>query len=71
VSDSPEKPNIPSKIIDLLVSDIFRKNGINLKESKGKLSMEEKQMIKELVDDLRNQVDAFVKNDSTSSTNNE
>jgi spore coat protein W len=66
MSDVPQNPNIPNKLIDLLVSDIFKKNGVNLEEGKGKLSAEEKQMIKELVDDLRKQVDAFVNRESSS-----
>jgi spore coat protein W len=66
VSNPPEKPNIPSSIIDLLVKDIFRKNGVNLEDGKGKLSQEEKQQIKDLVNDLSKQVDAFIKKDSPS-----
>jgi spore coat protein W len=65
VSNSPDKANIPGSIIDLSVSDIFRKNGINLEDGKGKLSAEEKQQIKDLVNDLRKQVDAFVKKDAS------
>lgn len=70
MSDVPQNPNIPNKLIDLLVSDIFKKNGINLEEGKSKLSAEEKQMIKELVDDLRKQVDAFVNSESSSNSKN-
>jgi spore coat protein W len=66
MSNTPENPKIPNKLIDLLVSDLFKKNGINLEEGKGRLSTEEKQMIKELVDDLRKQVDAFVKQETPS-----
>jgi len=59
------KPNgIPNSIVDLLVSDIFRKNGINTKDVKGKLTEEQKQSIKELVENLKSQVDAFVNENS-------
>jgi spore coat protein W len=61
VSDSPEKPIITSKIIDLLVSDLFQKNGINVDENKDKISEDQKKLLKELVNDLTQQVDAFVK----------
>ena len=61
VSDLPGKPKeIPNKVIDLLVSDTLRRNGINLENVKGNLSDEQKQALKELVEDLTKQVDAFV-----------
>ncbi|WP_017754047.1 hypothetical protein [Calidifontibacillus oryziterrae] len=63
MSESHQNTVIPSKVIDLLVNDIFQKNGINLEDGKGKLSVEDKQMIKELVEDLRLQVEAFLKKD--------
>ncbi len=56
---------IPQQLINLLVSDLFRKNGINAEKAKEKLSDEQKQMIKELVSDLTNQVETFVKSSST------
>jgi spore coat protein W len=59
VSDSSPKPQIPNTIIDLLVNDIFQKNGINIKNAKEKLTTEQKQMLKELVKDLSQQVDMF------------
>ena len=55
---------IPQQLINLLVSDLFRKNGINAEKAKEKLSDEQKQMIKELVSDLTNQVETFVKSSS-------
>jgi spore coat protein W len=61
VSDSSKKPIITSKIIDLLVSDLFQKNGINVDENKDKISEDQKKLLKELVNDLTQQVDAFVK----------
>jgi spore coat protein W len=60
VSDSNQNPLFTDKIIDLLVSDIFKKNGISLDKGKSNLSAEQKQLIKELVNDLSHQVDAFV-----------
>lgn len=64
--DQNQNPQlIPHQIIDLLVSDLFRKNGINVEKAKEKLSDEQKQMIKELASDLSNQVESFVKSSST------
>lgn len=66
MSDLSEMPKgIPNKVIDLLVSDTLRKNGINLENAKEKLSGEQKQILKELVEDLTRQVDSFV-NQTTS-----
>ncbi|QBP42048.1 spore coat protein [Paenisporosarcina antarctica] len=62
MSNLPEKPEIISnKVVDLLVSNAFRKNGIDVESLKGKLLDEQKQAIKELVEELSLQVDAFVK----------
>ena len=55
---------IPQQIINLLVSDLFRKNGINVEKAKENLSDEQKKMIKELVSDLSSQVESFVKSSS-------
>jgi spore coat protein W len=61
VSDSLKPPNaIPNTIIDLLVSDIFEKNGVNVEDAKKKLTDEQKVLLKNLVDDLSQQVDQFV-----------
>ena len=61
VSDSPKKTNaIPNKVIDLLLSNTLSKNGVNLDDVKGKLSDEQKQLLKELVEELTLQVDQFV-----------
>lgn len=61
VSDLPKKINaIPNKVIDLLVSDTLRKNGVNLDEVKEKLSTEQKQLLRELVEELTVQVDQFI-----------
>lgn len=66
MSDDQNQPPqlIPQQIINLLVSDLFRKNGINVEKATEKLSDEQKQMIKELVSDLTNQVESFVKSSS-------
>lgn len=61
MSDSPKPPSgIPNTIVDLLVSNIFKKNGVNVEDIKKNLSDEQKTMLKNLVEDLSNQVDQFV-----------
>ena len=61
MSDLPSKPNaIPDKVIDLIVSDTLRKNGVNLDDVKRKLSTDQKQLLKELVEELTLQVNQFV-----------
>ncbi len=59
-SQDPKNPHLSNKVIDLLVSDIFRKNNINVNEAKRNISDEQKKMLRELVQDLSKQVDQFV-----------
>ncbi|MDP4162634.1 MAG: spore coat protein [Bacillota bacterium] len=61
MSDS-NKSLIPNQLVDLLVSDIFQKNGIKPETVQGKVSDEQKQMLKELLQNLTQQVEAFVNN---------
>ena len=65
MSDSSKNQKIPKAIIDLLVSDVFIKNGINIENAKEKLNDEQKNMLKDLVNDLTQQVDSFVKSPTT------
>ena len=69
--DQNKNPNmIPKPIINLLVSDLLRKNGINVEKTKEQLSEEQRQMIKELVNDLTSQVESFVKSSSAEDKRN-
>ena len=61
MSNSSQNPNLSNKVIDLLVSDIFNKNNINVEKAKSNISDEQKKMLKELVQDLSQQVDHFLK----------
>ena len=65
MSDSSQNQQIPNTIIDLLVNDLFKKNGISLDSAKGKLSDEQKHKLKELVNDLTQQVNTFVNTQTT------
>jgi spore coat protein W len=61
VSDSSKNlDKIPNTVVDLLVSDIFRKHGVTAEKVKKNLSEEQKKMLKELVEDLSKRVDTFV-----------
>lgn len=62
MTNLPEKPEIISrKAVDLLVSNAFRKNGVDLESVRRKLSEDQKSSIKEMIEELTQQVDAFVK----------
>ncbi|SDN06247.1 spore coat protein W [Psychrobacillus sp. OK028] len=66
MSNLPEKPNaISNKVIDLLVDDTLRRNGIDPDNIKKKLSDQQKKQLKELVEDLTTQVNKFNNQSST------
>lgn len=66
MSDSSNQ-QVPGKVVDLMVDSIFRKNDIKPNELKKNLSDEQKQMLKEMVEDLKAQVEQF-NNKNTNST---
>lgn len=59
MSDSSNKFPIPQKVLEVMVDNILRKNGIDKQELKSNISDEQKQALKEMVEDLRKQVDQF------------
>ena len=61
MSDSSQNPNLSNKVIDLLVKDIFQKNNINIEKAKSNISDGQKEMLRDLVQDLSQQVDGFLK----------
>lgn len=63
VSNSSQNPNLSNKVIDVLVRDIFQKNNINIEKAKRNISDEQKEMLRELVQDLSQQVDSFLKSE--------
>jgi spore coat protein W len=70
MSDSLKNSKVLSdKVIDLLVSNTFQKNGVNIDKAKQKLTDEQKQAFKELVEDLTKQVNSFVKQPSSKQEN--
>lgn len=61
MSDSSKQPIIPEKVVQVMVDNIFKKNGIKPEEVKQNISEDQKQMLREMVNDLREQVDQFNK----------
>lgn len=51
---------LPDQIVDLVVSNILKKNGIDIETAKKNISPEQKQMMKDLVQDLTQRVNKFV-----------
>lgn len=62
MSDSSKQQQVPNKVVEVLVNSIFRKNGLKPEELKANISDEQKKMIKEMVEDLKLQVEAFDQN---------
>ncbi|MBP1968461.1 spore coat protein W [Virgibacillus natechei] len=59
MDDSSKQKAVPEKVVQLMVDDIFRKNGVKPEQVKKNISDEQKQMLKEMVDDLKTQVEQF------------
>ncbi|WP_067726348.1 spore coat protein [Oceanobacillus damuensis] len=53
------KPMVPEKVVELAVDSIFKKNGIKPEELKKNLTDEQKKVLREMVEDLKKQVDQF------------
>lgn len=78
MSDSPKQQSskqqanmVPDKVVDLMVGNILRKNDIKTEDVKKNLSDEQKQMLRELVEDLKEQVDQFSKGKQKSTESSE
>lgn len=61
MSDSSKQP-VPNKVVEVLVDSILRKNGVQSDHIKREIPEEQKKMIKEMVEDLKLQVEEFSKN---------
>lgn len=59
MSDSSKQPPINNKLVEVMVQTILSKNGVKPDEVKKNIPEEQKQMIKELVEDLKKQVEEF------------
>lgn len=57
---SKQDPNLlPEKVVELMVQQVLKKNGVKTDEVKNNVSDEQKQMLKDMVEDLRKQVEQF------------
>ncbi|GGH71416.1 hypothetical protein GCM10010978_07320 [Compostibacillus humi] len=66
------KNHFPSeKVVQVMVDSILRKNGVKREELKSNISEEQKQMLKEMVEDLRKQVEAFQQSNRTDEDSDE
>ncbi|WP_164670859.1 spore coat protein [Virgibacillus doumboii] len=59
--DFSKQQVVPDKVVKLLIDDIFKKNNVKPEEVKQNITNEQRQMLKEMVEDLRKQVDQFNK----------
>jgi len=62
MSDSSKQQPVSNKVVEVLVNSIFRKNGVQPNELKKKVSDEQRELIKEMVEDLKLQVEEFNQN---------
>lgn len=66
MGDSSKNFKMPQKVVEVMIDNIFRKNDIKKEEIKKNISEEQKIMIKEMIEDLKQQVEQFnKKNDET------
>lgn len=68
MSESSKKPMMPNKVVEVMVDNIFRKNGVKPEEVKNNLSEKQREMLREMVSDLRKQVDEFQQKRNESKT---
>jgi spore coat protein W len=59
LSDSSKPHPINDKVIEIMVQSVFRKNGIEPNEVKKNIPEEQKQMLREMVEELKKQVEDF------------
>ncbi|GAA0604129.1 hypothetical protein GCM10009001_21600 [Virgibacillus siamensis] len=69
--DSSKNQAFPDKVIKLMIDDIFKRNNVKPEKVKESLSNEQKQMLKEMVEDLRQQVDQFNKGEKNTNKSSE
>ncbi|WP_068672574.1 spore coat protein [Oceanobacillus sp. Castelsardo] len=59
MSDSSKDFQMPQKVVEVMIDNILRKNDIQKEEIKKNVSDEQKVMIKEMIEDLKKQVEQF------------
>ncbi|SFE16077.1 spore coat protein W [Lentibacillus persicus] len=72
MNDKSSNPNaIPEKVAKVMIDEIFRKNNVNPEEIKNNLSNDQKKMLKDMVEDLREQVNQFNKGEKDTTKTDE
>ncbi|GKV56203.1 hypothetical protein NCCP2222_21500 [Sporosarcina sp. NCCP-2222] len=51
---------LSSQLMELFVSDLFTKNEVNIKDAKQRLTSEQKEQLKQTVEQLKTQVESFL-----------
>jgi len=51
--------SLPGKVVEVMVDSIFRKNGLKADDMKKNLTDDQKKMLREMVEDLKKQVEEF------------
>jgi len=68
MSESSKDPMMSNKVVEVMVDSIFRKNGIKPEEVKNNLSEKQREMLKDMVTDLKAQVEEFQEKKNESKT---
>lgn len=51
--------NLPDKVVELMIHQVFKKNQVNPTEAKRNITDDQKEMLRNMVDDLKKQVEEF------------
>lgn len=62
---------LPEKVVEVMVQQILKKNQINPNEIKKNITDEQKQMLKDMVNDLKKQVEEFNNGEKTKKSNDD
>lgn len=52
---------LPEKVVEIMVQQVLKRNKVNPEEVKKNISEDQKQMLREMVQDLKKQVEEFNK----------
>ncbi|MBY7142201.1 spore coat protein [Virgibacillus sp. NKC19-3] len=69
--DSSKQQAVPDQVIQLMIQDILRKNGVQPEEVKRNIPDEQKQALRKMVEDLQKQVEQFNKGEKNTNKSSE
>ncbi|MFD2760013.1 spore coat protein [Lentibacillus juripiscarius] len=70
-NNSSKHQAIPDQVVNVMIDEVFRKHNVKPDEIGKNISSEQKQMLKEMVEDLKVQVDQFNNGEKGTNTTNE